>query len=211
LDGATARRHHPNPAEAHWRWRGKRSEPIRLGVRDHHTRSLCAQSPAQSDQWCCWFARRRSIFGSAESRPIRALQRCRSMAKHRRRTLAEDSGSTRPERHFPSGAVQTRIVSVATIRLDSRKSVRSFKGIICGHLVPPGALQSQRERQRASSRYERVSTASRLERCFLWMVLLSTESPGTPRGFLWASMSRHVARPLGTAIAPCSPFQQSNA
>jgi hypothetical protein len=26
--GATARRHHPNPAEAHRRWRGKRSEPV---------------------------------------------------------------------------------------------------------------------------------------------------------------------------------------
>jgi hypothetical protein len=47
---------------------------------------------------------------------------------------AEDPGSTRPERHFPSGAAQTRIVSVARIRLDSRQSVRSFKGIICGDI-----------------------------------------------------------------------------
>ena len=31
-----------------------------------------------------------------------------------------------------SRAAHTRIVSVARIRLDSRKSVRSFKGIICG-------------------------------------------------------------------------------
>jgi hypothetical protein len=52
--------------EAYRRWRGKRSEPVRLGVRDHHTRSLCAQSPAQSEQWCCWFGRRRSIFGLGE-------------------------------------------------------------------------------------------------------------------------------------------------
>jgi hypothetical protein len=42
-----------------------------------------------------------------------------------------DPGSTRPERHFPSGAAQTRIVSAARIRLDSRKSVRPFKGILC--------------------------------------------------------------------------------
>ncbi len=63
----TSRRHHPNPAEAHRRWRGERSEPVRLGVRDHHTRSLCAQSPAPSEQWCCWFGRHRIIFGSAES------------------------------------------------------------------------------------------------------------------------------------------------
>src|SRR6266496_3485199 len=39
--------------------------------------------------------------------PIRALQRCRS---------------------------QTRTVSVAIFRLDPRKSVRSFKGIICGDI-----------------------------------------------------------------------------
>jgi hypothetical protein len=38
----------------------------------------------------------------------------------------------RPERQFPSGAAQTRIVSVARIRLDPRKSMRRFKGIICG-------------------------------------------------------------------------------
>jgi hypothetical protein len=62
------------------RWRGERSEAIRLAVRDHHTRSLCAQSPAQSEQWCCWFCYRRSIFGSEEAAAIRALQRCRSMA-----------------------------------------------------------------------------------------------------------------------------------
>jgi hypothetical protein len=70
--------------------------------------------------------------------------------QHRRITLAEDPGSARPERHFPSGAAQTRTVSViralqrcrsqtrtvsvAIFRLDPRKSVRSFKGIICGDI-----------------------------------------------------------------------------
>jgi hypothetical protein len=39
---------------------------VGLGVHNHHTRSLSAQSPAQSAQWCCWFGRRRSIFGSEE-------------------------------------------------------------------------------------------------------------------------------------------------
>jgi hypothetical protein len=52
----------------------------------------------------------------------------------RRTTLAEDPGSTRPERHFPSGAAQTRVVSAARIRLDPRKSVRSYKGIIYGDI-----------------------------------------------------------------------------
>jgi hypothetical protein len=47
---------------------GERSEAIRLAVRDHHTRSLGAQSPAQSEQWCCGFGRRRIISGSAENR-----------------------------------------------------------------------------------------------------------------------------------------------
>jgi hypothetical protein len=56
--------------------------------------------------------------------PIRALQRCRSMAKRRRITLAEDPDSTKPELRIPNAAAQTRIVSVARSRLDSRKSVR---------------------------------------------------------------------------------------
>ncbi len=39
-----------------------------------------------------------------------------------------------PERHVPSGAAQTRVVSVARIRPGSRNSVRPFKGIICGDI-----------------------------------------------------------------------------
>jgi hypothetical protein len=70
--------HHPNPAEANRCWRDERSKPVRLGVRDHHTRSLCAESPAQSEQWFCWFCLWRIIFGSAEiaanSRVISAMQ-----------------------------------------------------------------------------------------------------------------------------------------
>src|SRR5258705_8168761 len=51
----------------------------------------------------------------------------------RARTPCLDPG-TRPELHLPNAAAQTRIVSVARIRLDSRKSVRSFKGIICADI-----------------------------------------------------------------------------
>jgi hypothetical protein len=49
-------------ANLHRRWRGERSKPVRLGVRDHHTRSLCAESPAQTEHWCCWLCPRRIIF-----------------------------------------------------------------------------------------------------------------------------------------------------
>src|SRR5262249_18364957 len=52
---------------------GEKSEAIRLAVRDHHTRSLCKKSPAQSEQWCCWIGRRRIISGSAETAAIPAL------------------------------------------------------------------------------------------------------------------------------------------
>jgi hypothetical protein len=48
--------------------------------------------------------------------------------------LVEDPGSTRPERHFASGAAQTRTVSVGRIRLDPWKFMRSYKGIICGDI-----------------------------------------------------------------------------
>jgi hypothetical protein len=38
------------------------------------------------------------------------------------------------ELRIPNAAAQTRIVSKARIRLDSGKSVRSFKAIICGDI-----------------------------------------------------------------------------
>src|SRR6266478_7752105 len=44
------------------------------------------------------------------------------------------SGGSRPELRLLDAAAQTRIVSKARIRLDSRKSVRSFKGIICNDI-----------------------------------------------------------------------------
>ncbi len=47
-----------------------------------------------------------------------------------RRTPAEIL-ATGPELRIPTAAAQTRIVSVARIRMDSRKSVRLFSGIIC--------------------------------------------------------------------------------
>ena len=109
--GATARRH-PNPAEAHRRWRGERNKPVRLGVRDHHTRSLCAESPAQTEQWWCWLCRRRIIFGPTCARGRGIL-------------------AAAPELRITGAAAQTRMVSVARIRLVSRKSTRLFKGIIC--------------------------------------------------------------------------------
>src|SRR5205085_2879936 len=40
----------------------ERADQARCPLSPHHTRSLCAQSPAQNEQRCCWFGRRRSIF-----------------------------------------------------------------------------------------------------------------------------------------------------
>ncbi len=40
--------HHPNPAEAKWRWRGERSEPVRLSFRDHHSCSVYDGSRVQN-------------------------------------------------------------------------------------------------------------------------------------------------------------------
>jgi hypothetical protein len=50
-----------------------------------------------------------------------------------RKTLPEDPGRTRPELRV-SATAQTRIVSEARIRLDSRKSVRAFKRDICADI-----------------------------------------------------------------------------
>ena len=89
-----------------------RSKPVRLGVRDHHTRSVCAESPAQTAQWCCWLCRRRIIFGPTCARGRGML-------------------AAGPELRITGAAAQTRMVSVARIRLGSCESARAFKGIIC--------------------------------------------------------------------------------
>src|SRR5437660_6953590 len=127
----TARRPHPNPAEAHRRWRGERSKPVRLGVRDHHTRSLCAESPAQTEQWCCCFAAGGSSSERKRSRPSRAFSATPHDGQRRCRTLLKIPAESSPQLLIPDAAAQTRVVSLAGIRLDSCKSVRSFKGIIC--------------------------------------------------------------------------------
>src|SRR5262249_19511277 len=62
-------------------------------------------STSYASRWMCSDARRRIKTGTA-SRP-------------------------RARAAYPGAAAQTRVVSRAGIRLDSRKSVRPFKGIIC--------------------------------------------------------------------------------
>src|SRR5919198_568233 len=47
------------------------------------------------------------------------------------RTLAEAPAEPSPELRIPGAAAQTRVVSMAGIRLGSWQSVRPFKGIIC--------------------------------------------------------------------------------
>jgi hypothetical protein len=49
--------------------------------------------------------------------------------QRRRITLAEDPGRTQPRAAYPGAAAQTRVVSLAAIRLGSSESARAFKGI----------------------------------------------------------------------------------
>ena len=58
-------------------------------------------------------------------------RRRRMMANVRAERLLKIPAEPSPELRIPGAAAQTRIVSKARIRLDSRKSVQSFKGIIC--------------------------------------------------------------------------------
>jgi hypothetical protein len=93
-------------------------------------------------------------FPKIRSGRIRAVKG--DIEHHRMARLTNDrlepcrDPGARPELHLPSPAAQTRIVSVARIRLDSRKSVRSFKGIICGDIsefesyMPSQAVRKQR-------------------------------------------------------------------
>src|SRR5712672_407182 len=65
------------------------------------------------------------------SRPIRAFSATPNDGQRPCRTLAEDPGRAGPELRIPGAAAQTRVVSMAAIRLGSWESARAFKGIIC--------------------------------------------------------------------------------
>src|SRR6266446_5010555 len=67
------------------------------------------------------------------------------------RTLAEDPGRTQPRAAYPRAAAQTRVVSLAGIRLRSWESARVFKGIICADVseIAVGTLITERPPHRS--------------------------------------------------------------
>jgi hypothetical protein len=73
--------------------------------------------------------------GSSSDRKSRGQfvpsRRRRMMANVGAERLLKIPAEPSPELRIPGAAAQTRVVSLAGIRLDSRKSVRPFKGIIC--------------------------------------------------------------------------------
>jgi hypothetical protein len=86
------------------------------------------------------------------------------MANARAERLLKIPAEPSPELRIPGAAAQTRVVSMAGIRLDSRKSVRSFKGIICldiSEFESMGRPRSQRyaRHSRELARPYLVSTA----------------------------------------------------
>ena len=71
--------------------------------------------------------RRRIISGSAEILEMSAMTPRRPSARARN---PAEIPALRPELRLPTAAAQKRMVSVARIRQDPRKSARPFKGII---------------------------------------------------------------------------------
>jgi len=91
-------------------------------------------------------------------------RRRRMMANVRAECLLKIPAEPSPEL-VPGAAAQTRMISVAKIRLDRRKSTRLFKGIICDDISefeshmpsqavwsPSGRIQDSRGRLRSSLR-----------------------------------------------------------
>ena len=80
------------------------------------------------------FAAGGSSSDRKRSRPIRAFSATPRDGQRRCRTLAEDPGRTQPRAAYPGAAAQTRVVSLAGIRLGSWESAQAFKGIICDNV-----------------------------------------------------------------------------
>src|SRR5439155_18025755 len=58
-------------------------------------------------------------------------RRRRMMANVRAERLLKSPAEPSPELRIPGAAAQTRVISLAAIRLGSWESARAFKGIIC--------------------------------------------------------------------------------
>src|SRR5436190_19108934 len=78
---------------------------------------------SQTEQWCCWFYPWRIISGLAAIAAMPAISETTN--------IRQECPGIKSELRPRNKAAQTRIVSKARIRLDSRKSLRRFKGIIC--------------------------------------------------------------------------------
>src|SRR6266436_7589520 len=65
------------------------------------------------------------------SRPIRAFSATPHDGQRRCRTLLKIPAESSSELRIPGAAAQTRVVSLAGIRLGSWESAQAFKGIIC--------------------------------------------------------------------------------
>jgi hypothetical protein len=115
--GARSRRHYLNPAEAEGRWRGREEQAIRLAGRDT-THALLAGK-----------VQRKVRNGVANLPPPDHLWKILAMSAMRldERVLAEIPG-TRLELRPRTAAAQTRIVSVARIRLGPRNLRDLSKG-----------------------------------------------------------------------------------
>jgi hypothetical protein len=108
-----------------------------------------------------------------------------------------------PELRIPNAAAQTRIVSKARIRLDSGKSVRSFKGIICDDVSEfESYMASQAVRSLwAMSRVQKLAPYSRDEA--IARALQQTERRavtfecGGPRIYSYEELLRAIAREAG--------------
>jgi hypothetical protein len=82
-------------------------------------------------------------------RPVQSLRRM--MANVGAERLLKTPAEPSPELRIPGAAAQTRVVSMAGIRLDSRKSVRAFKGIVCDDVseIAVGTLITERPPHRS--------------------------------------------------------------
>ena len=88
------------------------------------------------------FAAGGSSSDRKRARPIRAFSATPQMANVRAERLLKIPPEPSPELRIPGAAAQTRMISVAKIRLDRRKSTRLFKGIICDDISEFESLAS---------------------------------------------------------------------
>ena len=202
-DGATSRRHHPNPAEAEWRWRGggarragvKSAEPwVSRSAKTPHCFVPCSTKTVSQNQPLETAASKpvespKSVSGDWLPTPEIARNRANSRVSQESKFepglvgwgtwIRTKIHEVRVRYSSVELSTNSRVISVA-YALATRDVIGQKSWRHLAHVLPAAQLASSCPRKAARSAHSRVAGARRLS-----LSALSSFIPATSRAITW--------------------------